>query len=453
MNYYEERSQFIDSMIENVRQLPVQDVIGQRISLSRNGRHYMGLCPFHRDKKIGSFIVTPDKSMWKCFTCGDGYAGDSIKFVSLYENTLWLESAFNIALENGLIRKDEYDKYNNISKAESIRIEKKHDIKEKTVVVKKAPNDVIEKVYLAMKNLSPLKKNHREHLLNDRKLPEERIDADYFSFPNYGKKGMVKKILEKTGVSPSDIIHVPGFFFDKKSNSITYMGSKGIGILIRDPQGHVSAIQIRRDVIKEGQSRYHWFSSAFTANDSSKYIGGCGCGSAKDVLYPRGNKKHPILCITEGRFKSEVITGYGNTCISLQGVSSWKGIEKEINQIMIKTSIKYIYIMFDADMMTNKAVFDQTVGLSKMLLEKFPQINTRYALWPVSKGKGIDDLINAGHASCVKYEDIDVVQNIYDEVYKGQLMMLGAKSIRDVEDVEAFQKCVLEHLEEKFELV
>ena len=66
--------------------------------------------------------------------------------------------------------------------------------------------------------------------------------------------------------------------------------------------GRVAAIQIRRDTIKEGQQRYIWFSSSFAPYEPDKYIGGTGCGSPRDILYPP-NTDRSILCITEGRFK------------------------------------------------------------------------------------------------------------------------------------------------------
>ena len=450
MKFKDERSQFIDQMIDNIHNIPVENIVGSRVRLKPNGRHYLGLCPFHKDTKLGSFVVTPDKGMWKCFTCGDGYGGGAIRFMSLYNNTPWLDTAFDIALENGLITAEEREKYGkNLPKAEAVRFEKKHELKEEVVEEVKAPFAIIEKVYLSMKKLSPLKEEHEKHLLNERKLSPSRILADYFTFPNYNKPAMAERIMKDTGVSASDLIHVPGFFYDKKEKKVTYMGSKGIGILIRNADGRVSAIQIRRDVIKEGQSRYHWFSSTFAANDTDKYEGGCGCGSAKDVLLGRGEKLRPILCITEGRFKSEVITANGNDCISLQGVSSWKGIDKEISQITAKKRIKKIFIMFDADMFVNKAVFDQTTGLSKLLSEKFPSIKVFYAVWPKDKGKGIDDLIHSGNVASIRYHDVNTVQNVYSNVYQKELDIRHASSIRDVEDVEKFREAVQVELEKR----
>ena len=45
-------------------------------------------------------------------------------------------------------------------------------------------------------------------------------------------------------------------------------------------------------------------------------------------MIPDNPKK--CLCITEGRFKSEMLAANGNMVISIQGVSSWKGIDEII---------------------------------------------------------------------------------------------------------------------------
>lgn len=103
MTNVKDRYEFIEEMFEKLGRISVEQIVGRYTKLIPRGRHWMGLCPFHRDTKLGSFIVTPDKGMWKCFSCGDEYAGNGVKFVSLYKNITYLEAAFEIAYEFGLI--------------------------------------------------------------------------------------------------------------------------------------------------------------------------------------------------------------------------------------------------------------------------------------------------------------------------------------------------------------
>ena len=59
------------------------------IKLSRVGKGYQGICPFHSDKSP-SLSVTPQKGVWNCLGCDKG--GDSIRFVELYDKVDFKEA-------------------------------------------------------------------------------------------------------------------------------------------------------------------------------------------------------------------------------------------------------------------------------------------------------------------------------------------------------------------------
>lgn len=52
------------------------------IELKKNGKGYVGLCPFHAEA-TPSFSVNPSQNLFQCFGCGTG--GDSIRFVELFD--------------------------------------------------------------------------------------------------------------------------------------------------------------------------------------------------------------------------------------------------------------------------------------------------------------------------------------------------------------------------------
>ncbi|APT17818.1 DNA primase [Amylolactobacillus amylotrophicus DSM 20534] len=86
---------FDDSVIENVRQqVNIVDVIGQYVELSRKGKNYMGLCPFH-EEKTPSFSVSEDKQLYHCFSCGR--AGNLFKFIMDIEDMNFQEAVRKIA--------------------------------------------------------------------------------------------------------------------------------------------------------------------------------------------------------------------------------------------------------------------------------------------------------------------------------------------------------------------
>ena len=59
------------------------------IELKPAGRNYKGLCPFHNEK-TPSFIVSPERQIWRCFGCGEG--GDIFRFLMRYENLEFYEA-------------------------------------------------------------------------------------------------------------------------------------------------------------------------------------------------------------------------------------------------------------------------------------------------------------------------------------------------------------------------
>jgi DNA primase len=65
--------------IEQVKQrVDIVDVVSEHVVLRKQGKDFVGLCPFHDDKSP-SFSVSPTKQFYYCFSCGAG--GNSIKFL------------------------------------------------------------------------------------------------------------------------------------------------------------------------------------------------------------------------------------------------------------------------------------------------------------------------------------------------------------------------------------
>lgn len=69
------------------------DLVGvvksKNIRLKKNGKGYMGLCPFHNDKNP-SLSVNPQTNLFQCFGCGAG--GDVIRFVELFDQVDFKEA-------------------------------------------------------------------------------------------------------------------------------------------------------------------------------------------------------------------------------------------------------------------------------------------------------------------------------------------------------------------------
>lgn len=77
----------------------IVDVVGKYVHLTKSGKNFKGLCPFHSEK-TPSFTVTPDKQIFYCFGCHAG--GDAIKFLMEMEASSFPETVRQMAEEAGI---------------------------------------------------------------------------------------------------------------------------------------------------------------------------------------------------------------------------------------------------------------------------------------------------------------------------------------------------------------
>ena len=87
---------FIDEL---VARNPIEDVVGQYVSLKRSGANLFGLCPFHGEK-TASFSVAPDKGIYYCFGCHKG--GGAINFIMEVEGLSYPDAVRSLAKRAGM---------------------------------------------------------------------------------------------------------------------------------------------------------------------------------------------------------------------------------------------------------------------------------------------------------------------------------------------------------------
>ena len=78
---------------------PIEDVVGQYVSLKRSGSNLFGLCPFHGEK-TASFSVNPDKGIYYCFGCHKG--GGVINFQMEIEGLSYPDAVRTLAKRAGM---------------------------------------------------------------------------------------------------------------------------------------------------------------------------------------------------------------------------------------------------------------------------------------------------------------------------------------------------------------
>lgn len=89
-----------EETIEQIRTSnDVVDVISEYVQLTKRGRNWFGLCPFHNEQSP-SFSVSQDKQIFHCFGCGAG--GNSITFVMDIDNLSFQEALGKLGSRVGI---------------------------------------------------------------------------------------------------------------------------------------------------------------------------------------------------------------------------------------------------------------------------------------------------------------------------------------------------------------
>ncbi len=90
---------FEEAVAEIKERLDIVEVVSKYVVLKKTGSSYIGLCPFHQDKRP-SMHVNPQKGIFKCFSCGAG--GDALSFIIKIEGKEFKEVIEELAEQFGI---------------------------------------------------------------------------------------------------------------------------------------------------------------------------------------------------------------------------------------------------------------------------------------------------------------------------------------------------------------
>lgn len=89
-----------NNLIDEIRKsVNIVDIISSYLPLTKKGKNYFGVCPFHDDKHP-SMSVSEEKQIYTCFSCGA--SGNVFKFIQDYDNVSFLDAVKKCADISGI---------------------------------------------------------------------------------------------------------------------------------------------------------------------------------------------------------------------------------------------------------------------------------------------------------------------------------------------------------------
>ncbi len=307
-----------DEVISLIKdRLDIVDVVSQYVPLKKSGANYLGLCPFHDDKKP-SMSVSPSRGIYKCFSCGAG--GDALSFLVKIQNREYKDVIFELADKYGIELPKKFHQASSETKSQKAEMIK---------ACRKAA-----KFYnLQLKSAEDA--NKAMTYLRGREISDEIIDNFTLGWaPN--KFDTLYKELHKE--FKDDILEKAGLILKSNSGGWIDRFRNRIIIPIQNENGEYVAFGAR--AVDEGQNPKYLNSSDSLIYNKSKIL--FGLYSAEDSI-----KSEDGVIIMEGYF--DVISAQANGIKNAVASCGTALTPEHVKLLSRYTKSRRIFLSFDTD--------------------------------------------------------------------------------------------------------
>ena len=338
-------------VIDEVKQrVDIIEVISQYATLTKAGRNFRALCPFHSEKRP-SFFVYPEQQSWHCFgACNTG--GDVFSFIMKKENIDFGEALRLLAQRVGVTIPSRFEP--DAGKDERARIYQ----------INEAATQYFHNLLLN----SPAGETARDYLTSRGFSPKTMSDFQLgFSLNNW--EALTKYLMER-GYTGSELLEAgllvtadDGKTHDRFRNKLMFP--------IGDARGHVIGFGAR--VLDESLPKYVNSPQTPVFDKSSNLYG--------INLATPSIRQHNLVVIVEGYM--DVITAHQNGFTNVVASMGIAVTEKQVS--MLKRLTRNIILVLDADAAGEEAM------LRCIDYENKLDIEIKFVILP--EGKDPDDII------------------------------------------------------------
>jgi DNA primase len=337
------------SVIDEVKQkIDIVDIIGQHITLTKSGRTFRGLCPFHGEKHP-SFYVYPEQQSWHCFGCNTG--GDAFSFIMKKQGIDFGEALRELAQKAGVTIPSKRE-----PAAESEEKKKLYEV-----------NQAAALYFQSMLN-SPAGEKARNYI--EKRGFSEKTVADFQLGYSLNSWESLKKYLTEKGYGEKDMLAAGLIKESEAGKSHDYFHDK-LMFPIADARGRVIGFGAR--VLDDSLPKYINSPQTPLFDKSGNLY---ALHLAKEAIREKG-----LVVIVEGYM--DVITAHQNGFNNVVASMGTSVTEKQVSAL--KRMTKNITLALDADEAGEEAMlrgvdFENTLG-------------TEVRVVTLSQGKDPDDVI------------------------------------------------------------
>lgn len=393
-----------DEEINAIReQSDIVDIISQYLTLTKQGKNYVAVCPFHDDHSP-SLVVSPEKQIFNCFTCRTG--GNVFSFIMKYENVGFLEAVKMVADKVGYKINLDFVSAN-----------------EKVNQVDYEIMDLAKKYYL--NNIFTENGVSARKYLNSRKLGEDIIREFNLGLAPSSKNDLYK-ILIKKGYTVEKIeelglinrvgLEVYDAFTNRIMIPIENLKGDVVGFSARIFNGETDAAKYintrETPIFKKGQILFNF-------HNARKYI-----------------RNEKLCIIVEGNMDAINVSASG-----IKNVVALMGVALSLEQIkVIKRLNVPVVLMLDND----EAGLNATMKNGKLLQENGVIVK----VVKLTGAKDPDEYIRAKGVDALK-ENIKYARNFID--FKLEFLKTN-KNLENIDDLVNYVKEVINSLNDENDL-